>query len=182
METIQLDNIIIPIVKHRKARNMRLTIRMDGTLRITIPYFLPYAFGKKFALEKKDWLLSKLKALPVQTNNFSAEDIQQKKIAAKEIISKLVDQYAAVYAVKYRRISIRAQGTRWGSCSMHKNLNFNWRIILAPEDIQRYVVVHEVCHLREMNHSRKFWDLVEMTIPQYKACRKWLRKSGHSLF
>ena len=83
--------------------------------------------------------------------------------------------------VTYGKISIRDQKTRWGSCSSEGNLSFNWRLILAPPDVLDYVVIHELCHRKEMNHSKEFWALVESLMPEYKERRKWLRENGNNL-
>ena len=84
--------------------------------------------------------------------------------------------------VSYGRISIREQKTRWGSSSSKGNLNFNWRLILAPEEVLDYVVVHELAHRREMNHSKAFYAVVEAVLPDYRAARRWLREHGDSLW
>ena len=76
---------------------------------------------------------------------------------------------------------IAGQKTRWGSCSSNKTLSFNWKLMLAPPKVLDYVVVHEICHLREMNHSPRFWALVESLMPDYKQQRKWLKENGHTL-
>ena len=83
--------------------------------------------------------------------------------------------------VTYGRITIRDQKSRWGSCSGKGNLNFNWRLILAPEEVLDYVVVHELAHRLEMNHSVRFWGHVERVLPDYKDRRLWLRKNGDGL-
>jgi hypothetical protein len=80
-----------------------------------------------------------------------------------------------------RSLAIRDQRTRWGSCSSRGALSFNWRLVLAPEPVLRYVVVHELCHLREQNHSTAFWRLVEEALPRYDEGRSWLRRHGHEL-
>lgn len=74
-------------------------------------------------------------------------------------------------------IHIKAQKTRWGSCSSRKNLNFNWNLVMAPPDVLDYVVVHELCHLTHMNHGREFWNLVEQVMPQYRQMKGWLRQN-----
>ena len=84
--------------------------------------------------------------------------------------------------VTYGRISIREQKTRWGSCSSAGNLNFNWRLIFAPEEVLDYVVVHELAHRKEMNHSKAFYAVVESVLPDYKSSRRWLREHGDSLW
>ena len=78
-------------------------------------------------------------------------------------------------------LAIRDQRTRWGSCSSRGALSFNWRLVLAPEPVLRYVVVHELCHLREANHSKAFWRLVEDALPRFDESRSWLRRHGHEL-
>ncbi|HWJ02239.1 MAG TPA: SprT family zinc-dependent metalloprotease [Verrucomicrobiae bacterium] len=81
----------------------------------------------------------------------------------------------------YNRVTIRNQRTRWGSCSGQKNLNFNWRLLLAPQKILDYIIMHELAHLKEMNHSQRFWELVEEIYPDYTAAEKWLKVNGSSL-
>ena len=93
----------------------------------------------------------------------------------------LVEEEAPELGVEYRRIQIRDQRTRWGSCSTTGTLSFNWRLVLAPFEVLDYVVVHELCHLREANHSRRFWRLVETRRPDWRAQRDWLDEHGPEL-
>lgn len=104
-----------------------------------------------------------------------------KKLAYDEI-KTLVDKYANILGVKYSKINIRDTKTRWGSCSSSKALSFSWRLILAPIDVMEYVIVHEVCHLKEMNHSEKFWRLVFQLYPNYFDAKLWIKRNGKSLF
>lgn len=85
------------------------------------------------------------------------------------------------YRYRYGDVRIKNQRTLFGSCSSKGNLNFNWRVIMAPEGVVDYLMTHELCHLKEMNHSKKFWSLVERACPQYKTHRKWLKSKGHTL-
>lgn len=94
---------------------------------------------------------------------------------AKEIIRARVEYWASVLNLEYGRVFVKDQRTLWGSCSGKKNLNFNWRLAAAPPEALDYVVIHELCHLREMNHSKKFWALVLAACPDYKVRRRWLR-------
>jgi hypothetical protein len=82
---------------------------------------------------------------------------------------------------RYRRVFVKDQRTRWGSCSVDRNLNFNWRLTMAQPEILDYVVVHELAHLTEMNHSKRFWAIVERWCPDHKVHRRWLRKNGGEL-
>ena len=101
---------------------------------------------------------------------------------ARDIFTRKTEYYARLMGVTYGRISIREQKTRWGSCSSKGNLNFNWRLILAPEEVLDYVVVHELAHRREMNHSKAFYAVVESMLPDYRRAQKWLRDNGQSLW
>lgn len=100
------------------------------------------------------------------------------KKKAVEAIHDRLQFFNEIYRFPYHKVTFRNQKTRWGSCSRAGNLNFNWRLIMAPIEIIDSVVVHELCHLKEMNHSRRFWSLVEHTIPDHKNRKKWLRKNS----
>ncbi len=100
---------------------------------------------------------------------------------ARLLINQRIRVVNNVLKLRFNRVAIRGQKTRWGSCSRLGNLNFNWRLIMAPLPVMDYVVVHELLHLVEPNHSKKFWDLVENACPDYKSCREWLKKNGHRL-
>ena len=100
---------------------------------------------------------------------------------AKIWIPKRVRFFAGQMGERYKNITIKNQKKRWGSCSSDRNLNFNWRLIMMPEEITDYVVVHELCHLKQMNHSKAFWDEVEKVLPDYKMRKKWLEEQQISL-
>ena len=97
---------------------------------------------------------------------------------AKDVMKERASYYATLMGVIYERISIKSQKTRWGSCSAKKNLNFNWKLVLMPMEILDYVVVHELAHLKQMNHSPQFWREVEQILPDYRTKREWLVKKG----
>ena len=107
------------------------------------------------------------------------QDFYRKK--AEETVHDRLQHFNEHYGFTYRRVTLRNQRSRWGSCTGKLNLNFNWRLIMAPIEIIDYVVVHEMCHLRQMNHSKNFWNLVAETIPDYKKMRKWLRENQYLL-
>ncbi len=100
---------------------------------------------------------------------------------AEEVIHDRLQFFNEHYGFPYNRVTMRNQKSRWGSCSGLRNLNFNWRLIMAPIEVIDYVVVHELCHLKEMNHSSRFWKLVEEEIHEYKEMRKWLRENHYLL-
>lgn len=103
-----------------------------------------------------------------------------KKIAGL-VIAERTEYFANLYGLRYKNITIKTLKSRWGSCSREKNLNFNWRLIMTPTTILDYVVIHEVCHLKHLNHSQRFWDLVAVHCPQHKQAKKWLREHGELL-
>ncbi|MEG6523278.1 M48 family metallopeptidase [Desulfotomaculum sp. 1211_IL3151] len=100
---------------------------------------------------------------------------------AKKIIMQRLEVVAKVFGVHYKQVFIKDQKTRWGSCSSQGNLNFNYRLVMAPLSVIDYLVAHEAAHLIEMNHSKKFWALVERICPNYKVQRKWLKEHGTEL-
>ena len=103
------------------------------------------------------------------------------KEVAREIATSRLEYFNTFYGFKYNRIAIRDQKTRWGSCSKKGNLNFNYKIALISEKARDYIIVHELCHLSEFNHSRNFWNLVKKTTPDYMEIRKSLRKIGYTV-
>ena len=101
--------------------------------------------------------------------------------AAKRYLYERVEYYTQITGDAYSGIRIADQKTRWGSCSSNKTLSFSWRLMLAPPRVMDYVVIHEVCHLRHMNHSKDFWRMVASLDPDYKEHRKWLKENGNTL-
>ena len=100
---------------------------------------------------------------------------------ARRRITAMVEDEAERLGVRYTSIAIRDQRTRWGSCSKRGTLSFNWRLVIAPVEVCRYVVVHEVCHLRELNHSKAFWRLVDEAMPNWREQKGWLDRNGYEL-
>ena len=117
------------------------------------------------------------------------EDEEQVRAALKRALSRRALErvrerlgfYAPRLGVEFNRVAIRDQSSRWGSCSAKHNLNFNWKLIMAPPEVLDYVVIHELCHLIEFNHSPRFWRLVEGQMPEYECWKKWLKEHGREL-
>lgn len=106
----------------------------------------------------------------------SKEEYKKYKKQAKELAAWKLKMFNEAYGFSYKKISIRNQKTRWGSCSQKGTLSYNYKIVLLPEKHADYIIVHELCHLKEFNHSRRFWELVSKTVPDYKAIRKELKR------
>jgi predicted metal-dependent hydrolase len=103
------------------------------------------------------------------------------KRQAALIYKEKAEKYSKILNVYPNKITIKEQKTRWGSCSSRGNLNFNWKVVMAPTEVVNYLVVHELCHLLQMNHSKDFWDLVEAVLPDYRVYREWLKVNGSKL-
>lgn len=127
------------------------------------------------------WNKNKIGSCTPESRTFKSRELQVLADEALRVIPERVQFYAPVVGVTYGRITIRNQRTRWGSCSAKGNLNFNCLLMKAPPEVLDYVVVHELCHRLEMNHSPRFWAQVERVLPDYKVSRKWLREHGNEL-
>ncbi len=181
--TIENREIVYKIKRSRRARNLRLTIYCDGGLVATLPNRLDENLVEKFIREKSAWILKKVDfflSSKWQSKNrlflkSSRKEYRNNKDKARAFIGSRLEHFNQFYGFSWRKISIRAQKTRWGSCSRKGNLNFNYKILFLPEKLADYIVVHELCHLREFNHSRKFWNLVAKAIPDYREIIKEIR-------
>ena len=111
----------------------------------------------------------------------TAKELELLTAQAKQVFPEKVARYAKEMGVTYGRVTIRHQKTRWGSCSSLGNLNFNCLLLFAPDAVQDYVVIHELCHRKEMNHSDKFWREVANVMPDYKVHKKWLKENGRKI-
>lgn len=163
--------IIYTIRKSQRARRMRLAVYCDGTVVVTTPIGLSETIIEKFIREKSKWLLNKIsffKKLKTQvTLKTNRRDYLRYKNEAYKIALERINYFNEIYKFKFNKINIKNQKTRWGSCSKKRNLNFNYKIALLPKDLSDYIIVHELCHLGEFNHSKKFWNLIYKTIPNY---------------
>ena len=166
-----------------KRKTIAIQIKADGTVLVRSPLRLSEAAIQAFVESKASWIEKHLNKLAQQPKlpAFTEADIQKMTQQAKVLIPRRVAYYAPLIGVDYGRITIRHQRTRWGSCSSKGNLNFNCLLMLVPTEVLSYVVVHELCHRKEMNHSQKFWAEVEKIIPDYKTHRKWLKDHAHAL-
>lgn len=168
-------------------KSISIEIRQDATILVRAPYQMQNAEINRFIKEKENWIIKHLKKAEDRQREMrdiqklSVHEIQKLTDLALKIIPVKVKYFAGVMNVNYGRITIRNQKTRWGSCSAKKNLNFNCLLMLAPDEVVDYVVVHELCHLIEMNHSKKFWAQVEQVMPDYKKHKQWLKDHGNEI-
>lgn len=164
--------------KSRRARRMRMSISCGGNFSVTIPRGFDADAAEKFIREKAFWILDKIAYFQKFKNKVflggSRREYLESKNKALALAGERIKYFNGIYNFRYGRISIRNQRTRWGSCSRKGNLNFNYKLLILPPKIADYIIVHELCHLKEFNHSRDFWRLVAETIPDYREIRKKL--------
>jgi len=175
------DKVIKYKIKNSyRANHIRLALYPDKSIVVTKPFLCSQKTVEKFIKSKKEWIEKKIQhfdALP-KKRIFPREYYLKNKEIARKIVQNKVDKYSHELSLSYQKISIRDQKTRWGSCSKMGNLNFNYKIILLPEHLQNYIVIHELCHLKELNHSKNFWNLVEKACPDYKKYRRELKNTN----
>lgn len=163
-------------------RTVSLEVRKDLRVIVRAPFGVTDKEIEKFTNDKSDWILKHLEAAKARKRDekprLTDDEIRELAENAKEDIPLRVKEYAAQIGVTVGRITVRNQKTLWGSCSAKGNLNFNCLLMLCPEEIRDYVVVHELCHRIELNHSPRFWAQVERILPDYKSRRKWLKDNG----
>ncbi len=174
-------------IPYRVIRSDRRTVSLEITAQAEVlvraPRRLSAAAIDRFVQSKEGWLrshLAKYQSRPPLPPLTEAE-LAALKRQAREEFAALATQWAPRLCVSYGRIAIRAQKSRWGSCSAQGNLNFNCLLMLAPPEVREYVAVHELCHRKHMNHSAQFWAEVEQALPDYEKSRKWLKDRGNSL-
>ncbi len=157
-----------------------MTIEADGTIVVTIPHPMFERHIVSFMRQKSKWILKHLvqvKKLGDRTViKHSKKDYEKNKGIILRQVEERLTFFNTFYKLPYHRISIRNQTSLWGSCTRAGNLQFNYKLMYLPKRSMDYVIVHELCHLQEHNHSEKFWKLVARMIPDYKAIRKSLHK------
>ncbi len=167
--------------KSKRASRLRITIYNDGRIAVTLPSRAGISEAEKFILKKSKWLFKKVdyfkkfKILPAGISSGGKRDYLKNKGFARRLVLEKIKSFNEFYGFKVGKINIKNQKTRWGSCSGKGNLNFNYKLVYLPSEMVDYLVVHELCHLKEFNHSPAFWHLVSKTIPDYKKIRKEMK-------
>ena len=157
-----------------KRKTLAIEIKRDGRVIVRAPMRVPMRDIERFLNEKNDWIR-------VHRAEVLARKAQEEANPVPALTDAQLRGLKKSVGVDYGRITIRSQKTRWGSCSAKGDLNFNCLLLLAPPEVLDYVVVHELCHRKQMNHSPRFWAEVARVIPDYKAKVKWLKENGGRL-
>lgn len=172
------------IIKKSRRTTISVQITPDQKLLVKAPAYTSIKEVEDFLREKRDWIIKQINRTKVtsqqaaQMGILSDKEIRKLKRDAKKIIPERVEYYAKLSGITYNRIFIRLQKSRWGSCSVEGNLNFNALLALMPLEVLDSVVVHELCHRRHMDHSKAFYDEVLKIFPDYKKWDKWLKENG----
>lgn len=174
-------------VDYRLIRSDRKTIAIqigaDGAVTVRAPRFVTQQAIDRFVDSRRRWIETRLEAFAARPSvtPLSAEELAALVKDASVVLPQRVAFLAPIVGVRYGRVTIRRQRTRWGSCSGKGNLNFNCLVMLMPPDVRDYIVVHELCHLLELNHSACFWTQVKRVLPDYKVQERWIKEHGAAL-
>ena len=174
-----------------RSNRKTVAIQVNSDLSVTVraPRRASQKDIERILKEKEAWILKHVELIREKKAEYDAmevepltnEEIHELADRALKYIPERAAYFAKLIGVDYGRITIRNQKSRWGSCSSKGNLNFNCLLMLTPVEVIDYVVVHELCHRKEMNHSRAFWSEVEKVLPDYKNSVKWLKEEGSNI-
>ena len=170
---------------YRLVRSDRKTVSLqimpEGELVVRAPKAMKRGEIDRFVESKRGWVEKHLRNVEPEVPRMTQAEFEELVRQALEVIPRVAARFAPVVGVTYGHITIRNQRTRWGSCSSQGNLNFNCLLLRTPQEVLEYVVVHELCHRKEMNHSPKFWAEVERVLPNYRESKRWLKENGPGL-
>jgi predicted metal-dependent hydrolase len=169
----------LQFVRHKRARRYVLRVAEDGRVRVTIPRGGSRREAEAFAVRNRAWI--DRQRARWSRPSWSADERRAFRMRARAELPGRLLAVAAEHGLTVARISIRNQRTRWGSCGRDGHICLNWRLVLMPDWVRDYVLVHELMHLRKMDHSPAYWRLVAAACPEYRAAREWLRRNGPGL-
>jgi predicted metal-dependent hydrolase len=156
-----------------------LRVAEDGHVRVTIPRGGSKREAEAFAARNREWI--ERQRARVARPSWSADERRAFRVRARAELPGRLLAVAAEHGLTVTRVSIRNQRTRWGSCGRDGHICLNWRLVLMPDWVRDYVLVHELMHLRKMDHSPEYWQLVAAAYPEYRTAREWLRRNGPAL-
>jgi predicted metal-dependent hydrolase len=176
VKTLNFDGLDVPVElrKYTNAKNLSIKVSR-GKVLVSVPKYVPYKIAEQFVVTQIAWIEEQLAKSSAGHWLPEHADYKKDKTAARKLVAAKLEYWNKFYDFEWGRVAIRDQSTRWGSCSSKRNLNFTWKTLHLPEHLQDYLIVHELCHLENPNHSKKFWSAVAETLPNYKALRKELK-------
>ncbi len=162
-----------------RARRIRLAISFGGKISLSTPLNFSDLKINDFLFQHADWILNKIAHFKEKEKKSifptGHKDYILNKSRALRLVREKIEKLNCVYNFRYNKVMVKNTSSRWGSCSKNGNLNFNYKLVYLPDELATYVVAHELSHLQEMNHGKKFWQLVSMTIPNWRILRKQLK-------
>ena len=171
-------------VRHRRARRYVVRLDVDGRIRITIPRGGSRREAEAFAERQAGWIRQRVREhheARAARPDLTSEEKRRFRSMATDTLPDRLFALASRHGLAVTRISVRNQRSRWGSCGRDGHICLNWRLVLMPEWVRDYVLIHELMHLRRMDHSPTYWRLVADACPEYQAAREWLRRHGPGL-
>jgi hypothetical protein len=171
-----------PDIIKSNRKTVSIEVSADGKVTLRVPERMTYREIEKFVESRSAWIEKTLARYNNLTDTdlvpFTDEELSQMTLKAKLIIPPRVEYYAKLMDVSYNKVSVRTVKTRWGSCSSSKNLSFNSLLVLTPPEVMDSVIVHELCHLKEMNHSKRFYNEIYKVMPDYDKYEAWLKSNS----
>jgi len=176
-----LEPLLVPTlvyVRHPRARRYLIRVTDEGTVRVTVPRWGSKREAAAFAEREHAWIAKQLRERAERPNAEPHASPRELMARARNELPPRLLELAARHGLTVTRVSIRNQRWRWGSCSRSGHICLNWRLVTMPEEVRDYVLIHELMHLKRMDHSPKFWKLVAEACPAYKEARAWLRSQS----
>lgn len=192
--SIPNEDALSCVIYFSERKSIGIQIKEDASIQVRAPYYLKPRQVEAFIEEKAGWIYANYKKqlarrslnetsiplTPIQKRQTAILEKRFKK-AAKEYFPKRCEELQKLTGGYYTSITVRNQKTRWGSCSQTGTLSFNYRLMMAPPVVIDYVIIHELCHLTHLNHSKAFWDKLASILPDYASQKQWLKEHGHEL-
>ena len=181
------EKIEYKIIRSRR-KTFAVQVMEDGSVIVKAPLLSADIQARRLVEKKAKWIrrtrarIHRNRSIAEKMGGkLSSEELGELRSGARKLIPERVEHYAHIIGVRYGKVTIRAQKSRWGSCSCRGNLSFNCLLMLAPPEVLDSVVVHELCHIKQMNHSPRFYDEVRKAFPEYDRWNGWLRSNGSAL-
>jgi predicted metal-dependent hydrolase len=170
------------IRRHPRAKYVRITVKADARVVVSAPKRVSTRFISTFVMEKQSWIAQEQQKLRARSADWeqrpgiAQDSFQSSKARALKFVRERLIVLNASYGYVYGRVSVKQMSSRWGSCSSEGNMSFHYRLLFLPIELADYVIVHELCHLVELNHSQRFWRLVAKSVPDYRQRRHALEQ------
>lgn len=173
-KTIKLNDLTLKlkIINRRFSKRISFSLKSKDTIVVNKPSYVPERLAIFYIKKEAKYIISKINSI----SEIKISSYKDSKEEARILIKQRLNHFNQIYKYNYNQVRIKNQLSLWGSCSKAGNLNFNYRLLFLKAELRDYVIVHELCHLKELNHSAKFWQLVQVAMPNFKELRRELKK------